>query len=754
MNIRPGPLFLAAVIAIALLPRIGFAQTVFAGAGVAAATSTRDQFRTAVGGGTTAGANGSFGGVRREINWDAVPPAFSAPNNLPANFFNVNSPRGAVFGTPGSGFQVSGATTDNGTSQPAAPNFGNIDPTYTATFLPFSPQRLFTAIGSNVVDVSFFMPGTNKAANVRAFGSVFSDVDLTNLTSIEYFDAGGQSLGKYFVPAAAGNQTISFLGVVFDAPVVRRVRITNGNVALAAGTIDNAVNDVVVMDDFLYSEPVPAVTLFSGAGLSAATAARDSFRVALGGGTTAGANGSFGGVRREINWDGVPAQFAAPNPLPSNFFNSNSPRGVVFSSNGILEVSGATTDNGTGQPAAANFGDIAPSYTATFTPFSPQRLFTAAGSTQVKVDFFVAGTNVPATVRSFGSIFSDVDFPNVTSIEYFDTVGRSLGKFFAPAIAGNQTISFVGASFIDALVRSVVITTGTHPLALGNDDGGTKDLVVMDDFIYGEPFAAPAQLLNMSTRARVLTGDQVSIDGFIIIGTQGKNILLRGIGPSLLGKGVPGTLLDPVIELHSGSTTLNTNDNWKTDDVSGTSQQTIIQNTGLAPTDDRESALLVSLAPGAYTTVLRGKNNTTGVGVVEIYDLSQSTASALGNISGRAFVDTGDNVVIGGFISGGGGGAASKIVVRGLGPSLAASGVPSPLQDPILDLFDSNGTKIQTNDNWRDTQQTEIQGTGLAPTDDRESAISGVVAAGAYTAILRGKNNTTGVGLIEIYQTQ
>ena len=756
MKMRLISLLLVTVIALAILPQISRAQTVFSGSGVAAATTARDNFRTAIGGGTTAGANGSFGGVRREINWDGVPAAFSAPNNLPANFFNVNSPRGAVLTTFGSGFQVSGATTDTGAGQPAAPNFANIDPSYTATFIPFSPQRLFTAVGSNIVDVTFFIAGTNKPGTVRGFGSVFSDVDLANTTSIQFFDASGQSLGTFFVPSAAGNQTLSFLGVLFNDPIVGRVRITNGNVAPGAGVLDNVSNDVVTMDDFLYSEPVPAVTLFSGAGLSAATTARDAFRAAIGGGTTAGANGSFGGVRREINWDGVPAAFSAPNNLPANFFNVNSPRGAVFSPTiaGVgFQVSGATTDSGAGQPALANFGNIDPSYTTTFTPFSPQRLFTPFGSNVMFVTFLVAGTDTPAVVKGFGSIFSDVDLPNVTSIEYFDTLGRSLGKFFAPSISGNQTISFLGALFSEAIVNRVRITTGTDALASGTVDG-IKDLVVMDDFLYSEPVAAAAQLLNISTRARVLTGDQVSFDGFIITGTQPKSILVRGLGPSLTSKGVPGALQDPVIELYSGSALLKTNDNWKIDDSTGNSQQISITNTGLAPTDDRESAILFVVAPGTYTTILRGKNNSTGVGVVEIYDLSAASGSILGNISGRAFVDTGDNVLIGGFISGAGGGASTRIIVRGLGPSLTAAGVPGALQDPTLDLFNGNGTPVGSNDNWRDSQQSDIQGTGLAPTNNAEAAITGLFPAGPYTAIVSGKNNTTGIGLVEIYQTQ
>ncbi|CAN5726499.1 hypothetical protein BH20VER1_BH20VER1_17170 [soil metagenome] len=247
----------AVALAMALFSTATFshAQLVRSGAG-AGATAARDQFRTDVGGGTTAGPNGSFGGVRREINWDGVPDSFSSPNALPANFFNVNSPRGAVFSTPGSGFQVSANA-----GGPAPVNFGNIDPSYTNTFAPFSPQRLFTPIGSNIMDVTFFVAGTAIAAVTSAFGAIFTDVDVANTTSMQFFDRANVSLGTFFVPAVpGGNQSISFLGVSFANADIARVRITLGNAALGAGVVDNnGTLDLVVMDDFLYAEPVGAV---------------------------------------------------------------------------------------------------------------------------------------------------------------------------------------------------------------------------------------------------------------------------------------------------------------------------------------------------------------------------------------------------------------------------------------------------------------------------------------------------------------
>ena len=224
----------------------------------ASITPARDLFRTDLGGGTTAGAGGSFGGLRREINWDGVPAPASAPNNLAANFFNVNSPRGVVFSTPGSGFQVSGASADGGAGQPAAAAFGNVNPTYASAFGVFSAQRLFTAVSSNVTDVTFFQPGTTKAATVSGFGAVFTDVNTLGSTTLELFSELNAALGTFNVPTGTvASASLSFLGVSFNGgEKIGRVRITSGNAVLGAGVNDGGATDLVVMDDFIYSEPV------------------------------------------------------------------------------------------------------------------------------------------------------------------------------------------------------------------------------------------------------------------------------------------------------------------------------------------------------------------------------------------------------------------------------------------------------------------------------------------------------------------
>lgn len=225
------------------------------GANAAALTPTRDFFRTDLGGGTTAGANGSFGGLRREVNWDGVPAAQSAPNNFTADFFNVTSPRGIVL-VPlagGTGFQVSGASGDAGVGQPAAANFGNLNVAYSVGFQTFSAQRLFTSLGNNSFDVTFFVPGTTTPAVVTGFGTVFTDVDQAGTTVLQFFDGNGVSLGAFAAPPAAGG--LSFLGAFINSgqALVARVRVTLGNAAI--GPNENASTDVVVTDDFLYGEP-------------------------------------------------------------------------------------------------------------------------------------------------------------------------------------------------------------------------------------------------------------------------------------------------------------------------------------------------------------------------------------------------------------------------------------------------------------------------------------------------------------------
>ena len=253
------------------------------------------------------------------------------------------------------------------------------------------------------------------------------------------------------------------------------------------------------------------------------------------------------------------------------------------------------------------------------------------------------------------------------------------------------------------------------------------------------------QLANISTRAIVQTGDNIPIAGFIITGTKAKKVVVRGIGPSLATAGVQGALQDPTLDLFDAAGHLvASNDNWKD------SQQAALAYSLLSPPDDREAAILATLSPGAYTVVLRGKDQSTGVSLVEVYDIDPANSN-LSNISTRGVVGSGDNVMIGGVILKN---SNAKIVARAIGPSLNRFGVGNALADPNLELHDSQGVTIAANDDWQDSEPAEIWNTGLGPTDSHESVIRAVLSPGNYTAVVGSKDGSTGVGLIEIYQLE
>jgi len=257
----------------------------------------------------------------------------------------------------------------------------------------------------------------------------------------------------------------------------------------------------------------------------------------------------------------------------------------------------------------------------------------------------------------------------------------------------------------------------------------------------------PTQALNLSTRLRVQTGDNAGIGGFIITGNAPKYLLFRGIGPSLTALGINGALANPTLDLRRpDGTRILANDNWRD------TQETEIAATGIPPTDNLEAAIVQTLDPGSYTIILRGMGMTTGIGLVEIYDLDQVPISKLANISTRAFVETGANIVIAGFIVGG----SDRIALRGVGPSLATLGLSNTLADPTLELRDGNGTLLRGNNNWLDdpAQAAELTAAGLALSNQLESGIAMTLSPGAYTALLAGLNNGSGVGLVEVYDLE
>jgi sugar lactone lactonase YvrE len=348
---------------------------------------------------------------------------------------------------------------------------------------------------------------------------------------------------------------------------------------------------------------------------------------------------------------------------------------------------------------------------------------------------FTSGFTVPLGLAfdAAGNLFvAEFGTGNVVKVAPNGTHTTMASSLLAPRqltfdANGNLFVSTVGDGQIHEISPTgtqTVFASGIHP-------GGLA-------------FAASSFLANISTRALVQTGDDVLIGGFIISGTTPKQVLVRAIGPSLGAQGVPSPLMDPVLSLHDATSQIASNDDWQTDPNANSIQA------ALRPTDPHESAILITLQPGSYTAIISGKNGTTGVALAEVYDVDSSSASQLTNISTRGLVQTGDFVMIGGFVAGGTGN--SEVLIKAKGPSLAQFGISNVLADPVLRLFNSNGAVIASNDNWKDTQQTDIQATNNPPTNDLESAILINLAPGSYTAIVTGKNGGTGLGQVEIFR--
>jgi hypothetical protein len=344
------------------------------------------------------------------------------------------------------------------------------------------------------------------------------------------------------------------------------------------------------------------------------------------------------------------------------------------------------------------------------------------------------GTDVHLNVR-FSSLANTTYHLEFFSNDAYDPTGFGEGEIWVKSMdvsTYNDGSFGLGAAFQTTVPVQHLTMTATDP------NGNTSE------------FSAEAgQLLNISSRLRVQTGDNVLIGGFIVTGTDPKKVIVRGIGPSLAGFGIADPLADPTLELHNSAGTVATNDDWKLR-PDGASQQAEIEATQLAPTNEKESVIMATLPANnsAYTAVLRGKNNSTGIGVVEVYDVDAAANSRLANISTRGLIETGDNVLIGGIIPSKG---LTKVVVRAIGPSLATFGITNPLLDPTLELYDASGTPIASNDNWQSSQQDLIEATQLAPNDARESAIFATLQPCAYTAVVRGKNGTTGIAVVEAF---
>ena len=366
------------------------------------------------------------------------------------------------------------------------------------------------------------------------------------------------------------------------------------------------------------------------------------------------------------------------------------------------------------------------------------------GPTSSSVDSY-GGLTGPTKFGSSGlETFASSGSGDMVGISSIDSpeLGGVFVSLSVPTDYVSGTALSDSATYSGKTLAELGVTAGTYVWTWGTTANQNFTLEI-------PPFPPPpppaTNVTNLSTRAQVMAGDNILDGGFII--TESKVIIIRGIGPSLSSLGLSGVLADPTLELHgpNSSALLATNDNWRD------TQEADIQSFGLPPTNNLEAAISAVLQPGAYTVILAGKDGGTGTGLVEVYDLDAALGSPA-NISTRGLVGTGDDVLIGGFILGPDGDASSTILVRAIGPSLAAAQVAGPLEDPEIELYDTNGAVIAFNDNWKETQQTDIEATDLQPTNDQESAILQTLAAGPYTAIVRGVNMTSGVALVEIYK--
>ena len=442
---------------------------------------TIDSFQAALGEPNNGNAPGPLLEGRRQINWDAG----IVPFDMPGDFFNDRVPRGAVFTTPGSEFNVSNS------DDPQDNRFDSLNDSYPDQFDTFSAPRLFTAFGSSKVDVHFFVSSTDIEAKVNGFGAIFTDVDLPTSTFIEFYDRHNTLLLRSY--ADTSPQGLSFLGAVFEERCIAWVRIQSGNVPVGADDDPENGVDIVVMDDLLYGEPIADVTQFSAAGNIQTEV--DAFRQALGEPNNGNTPGALDTGRREINWDaGI-----VPFDMPSDFFNKTVTRGAEFrTKHNEFRVSNSA------DPADNEFDTINSSYPDQFTTFSSPRLFAPEGQNSLEVLFFISGTDIPATVNGFGAIFTDVDLHDRTQLEYFDEHHKLLlSEYVEPSPEG---LSFFGAVFVKERIASVRITCGNAPI--GPDESQHVDIVVIDDLLYGEP-----QVLDLGDAKIATIGFSNSIDG-------------------------------------------------------------------------------------------------------------------------------------------------------------------------------------------------------------------------------------------------
>lgn len=607
--------------------------------------------------------------------------------------------RNVFGGGNGNGIELGGSDPATGTQIQG--NFIGTDVTGTQSLHLTAGVFVSARASGTLVGGLTSTPGT-PPGNLISGGSVGVVIALggNNATTVQGNLIGTDASGTSVIGNAFDGIQIFGAGNVIGGTNVmaRNVISGSGRHGISLGTDNEVVQDNLIQGNFIGTD-ITGMQLLGNAG--------DGVFV------TVSTNNTIGG------------QVTAPGSPPGNVIAGNSGNGVTIGSgqvvgasvlgnsiysNGALGIDlnqNGVTLNDVGDPDTGpnNLQNYPIINTVTIANNSATIMgsLNSTANTTFRLEFF---SNTTDDASGFGEGATFLGFTNVTTNATGDV---------------SYSVTFPVAS-------SARVITATATDSAGNTSEFSPSFLT--------------RLLNISTRMKVLTDQKVLIGGFIITGSGPKRVIVRGIGPSLGALGVPGALADPTLELH-GPVTIS-NDNWRD------TQEAEIQATGIPPSNDLESAIVANLNPAAYTAILGGKDATTGVGLVEVYDLDQSAGCKLANISTRGFVDTGANVMIGGFIAGPDTGATT-VLLRGIGPSLVKLGIQDALQDPVMELHDGSGAKIAVNDDWRDTQQAEIEATGIAPTNDNESAILQTLAPGSYTAIVSGSHNATGVGLVEAY---
>ena len=585
--------------------------------------------------------------------------------------------------------------------------------------------------GGAITDFDF-SADHSRAAAVDMAGNLFVSTDGGSITEIvagsgtqtPFASGFTQPTGMDFRPARfVGDSDVGFLYVADTASgTISKISLTGDVTPFATGA---GMPNYMVFQT-VSATPLPVVVTGVASNI---------------GDTTATLNGT-------VNPSGSETTYQFEYGLTTAYGNTTT---STSAGNGFtaVPVSAALTGLSPGtlyhfRVTATNSGGTANGADATFTTFSVPPPPTP---TPAPIVVTGAATNIGDTTATLNGTVN----PNGSDTTYQFQYGltTAYGNTTTSTSAGNGFTAVPVSAALTGLSASTVY----HFRVTATNAGGTANGEDATFTTVSSTVADKAQ--NLSTRVDVETGVNLGIGGFIITGTDPKLVVIRAIGPSLTDFGVAGALADPVLELHdSTGTIIATNDNWMDN---SDADQTMLVDHLLNPTNDLESAIIKTLDPGLYTAVVSGSNGGTGVALIEIYDLDDpAVASELGNLSTRGLVGTDVNVLIGGVIVGPEGGLDAAVVVRAIGPSLAAFGITDPLADPVLELHNGDGDLIAMNDNWEtdpppDNYSVEVTAAGLAPSDPSESAIFANLINGLYTAIVSGKDGTTGVGLVEVY---